>query len=110
LLLVEDASAGVLRVLAVVELCLVCVAPILGVAQFGLTLIEGGVRGGVIFVELVGCVRVECVLRDVQSFLVAVRASLFAFGDALVQVGQRLLEVKLVLLAGPRVGGVFAHV
>jgi hypothetical protein len=109
LLFVEDVSAGVLRVLAVVELCLVCVSSILGVAQFGLTLIEGGVRGGASFVA-VGCVRVEGVLRCVQSLLVAVRAGLFAFGDALVQVGQRLLEVKLVLLAGTWVGDVLAHV
>jgi hypothetical protein len=110
LLFVEHVSAGGLRVLAVVELCLVCVAPILGMAQFGLTPIEGGVGGGVIFVNSVGCVRVERVLRGVQSFLVTVSAGLFAFGDALVQVGQRLLEVKLVLLAGTRVGGVLAHV
>jgi hypothetical protein len=73
LLFVEDVSAEVLCALAVVELCLVRVAAILGVAEVGLALIEGGVGGGVavVAVVIVDCVRVECLLGGVESFLVA---------------------------------------
>jgi hypothetical protein len=101
LLLVEDVSAQVLGSLVVVELYLVRVAAVLSETQFGLTTINRCGRGTVMVVGG-GAVGVERYLCFVEALLVAVGADLFALGDALVEVHERLFLVEFQLLAGSR--------
>ncbi len=97
MLIVEHVSALVLGALGVIELHLVCVAAILGEAEFRLSLLEGGLGAQVILVDG-RSVNVELVLGLVYTLLVAVRAGLFAFSDALVKVDHGLFLVKFPLL------------
>jgi hypothetical protein len=98
LLCVEHVSAQVVRPLVSVELCLVSVAAVLGETQLGLTAAGGSDRGRIVLVKD-RPISVERQLGFVQALLVAVGTDLFAFGDALVQIDQRLLLVELVLAA-----------
>jgi hypothetical protein len=98
LLIVEYVSAQVLGSLAVIKLHLVRVAAILGETQFGLSLLEEGLSAGVVLVGG-GSINIESFLGAVDTLLVAVRAGLFAFGDALIEVDHRLFLVEFALLA-----------
>jgi hypothetical protein len=80
---VEEVLAEVQGSLVVVELGLVCVVAVLSEIQFGLTRIDRGGRGMVIFIGG-GAVGVERYLGFVEVLLVAAGKDLFAFGDALV--------------------------
>jgi hypothetical protein len=92
LLFVEHVSAEVVGSLVVVELCLVGVAAVLGEAQLGLTLIDDRQRGQISFVGC-GAFCIERQLCLVKAMLVAIGAGLFAFGDALIYIDERLLLV-----------------
>lgn len=98
LLCVEHVSAQVVRSLVSVELCLVGVAAVLGETQLSLTASGGRERCRIVLVAD-RPISVERPLGFVQALLVAVGADLFAFGDTLVQIDQRLLLVELVLTA-----------
>ena len=106
LLLVEDVSEHVLGSLAVVELDLMGVVPVLRAAQLDLTLDEGDLPGRITFGGRRD-VAVERLLGCVEPRLIQVGPGLFALRDALVQIGHRLLLVELVLLSGTR--GSVAH-
>jgi hypothetical protein len=114
LLFVEDVSAQILGSLVVVQLCLVCVAAVLGETELRLAPIDRGDRRTVIGAggagaTGAGAVGVECYLSFVESLLVAVGPDLFALGDALVEIDQCLFLIELVLLAGSRVAGGTTH-
>jgi hypothetical protein len=98
LLIVEYVSALVLGSLAVIKLHLVRVAAILGETQLGLSLLEGGLSARIVLVGG-GSINIESLLGSVDTLLVAVRAGLFAFGDALIEVDHRLLLVEFALFA-----------
>ncbi len=108
LLLVKDDPAKILSPLAFVELCLVSIAAILGETQLDLTATSGSHAGdAVVSARTVG---IERQLRFVERLLVAVGPDLLAFGDALIQVDQRLFLVEFGLLAGAPVCAGGTHV